>query len=35
MSDKFWRGVFWGAVFSSLLWVGIIYLIAIASEAIH
>lgn len=35
MSDKFWKGVFWGTVFSSLLWIGIIYLIATVSETIH
>lgn len=34
MGNKFWNGVFWGGVVSSLLWIGIVYLIATVSETL-
>jgi hypothetical protein len=34
MGKKFWNGLFWGAIVSSLLWIGIIYLICVVSETL-
>lgn len=33
-TKRFCEGIFWGLIFSSLFWIGIIYLICVASEAV-
>jgi hypothetical protein len=34
MDKKFWNGVFWGMIISSLLWIGVVYLLIEVGENI-